>query len=110
MDPAGVVVEGQVRLRGAGHGAAGGRRAVFTLPVSGLYSEPLPPEAQVDLGIDEAAAKQLGSAPAEVYDLDEKKSKAMSQNESNRDWFAPPSGQPCPVGGHRSAPCCSGAR
>ncbi|MGR6912692.1 hypothetical protein ACU635_00360 [[Actinomadura] parvosata] len=49
-----------------------GAQAVFPLPVAGLYSEPLPPEAQVDLGIDEATAKQLGSAPAEVFDLDEK--------------------------------------
>ncbi|MEV0622924.1 hypothetical protein AB0I81_57070 [Nonomuraea sp. NPDC050404] len=48
-------------------------QAVFTLPVAALYSEPLPPEAQIDLGIDEAGAKQLSSAPAEVYDMDKKK-------------------------------------
>ncbi|NUO99453.1 MAG: hypothetical protein HOV96_31665 [Nonomuraea sp.] len=50
-----------------------GARAVFGLPVAGLYSEPLPPEAQVDLGIDDKTAKQLSSAPAEVLNLDEKK-------------------------------------
>ncbi|WP_327585876.1 hypothetical protein OHA25_01745 [Nonomuraea sp. NBC_00507] len=50
-----------------------GAQAVFQLPVSGLYSEPLPPEAQIDLGIDDATAKQLTTAPAAVFDLDEKK-------------------------------------
>ncbi|MFG1709115.1 hypothetical protein ACFLIM_38585 [Nonomuraea sp. M3C6] len=50
-----------------------GAQAVFQLPVGGLYSEPLPPEAQIDLGIDDATAKQLSSAPAELIDLDEKK-------------------------------------
>ncbi|MFB4283384.1 MULTISPECIES: hypothetical protein [unclassified Nonomuraea] len=50
-----------------------GAQAVFELPVAALYSEPLPPEAQIDLGIDEAAAKQLTSSPAEVFDMDEKK-------------------------------------
>ncbi|WP_336208525.1 hypothetical protein [Nonomuraea sp. LPB2021202275-12-8] len=50
-----------------------GAQAVFQLPVSGLYSEPLPPEAQIDLGIDEAAGKQLASTPADVVDLAEEK-------------------------------------
>ncbi|MGN9787073.1 hypothetical protein ACTMTF_37015 [Nonomuraea sp. ZG12] len=50
-----------------------GAQAVFQLPTGGFYVEPLPPEAQVDLGIDEAAAKKLSSAPADVVDLDEKK-------------------------------------
>ncbi|MGP3964363.1 hypothetical protein ACTWPT_51220 [Nonomuraea sp. 3N208] len=50
-----------------------GAQAVFKLPISGIYSEPLPPEAQIDLGIDDATAKQLTTAPAAVFDLDEKK-------------------------------------
>lgn len=50
-----------------------GAQAVFALPSGDLYVEPLPPEAQVDLGIDEAVAKRLSSAPADVVDLDEKK-------------------------------------
>jgi hypothetical protein len=50
-----------------------GAQAVFGLPVAALYSEPLPPEAQVDLGIDDSTAKQLSSAPAEVFNMDEKK-------------------------------------
>ena len=50
-----------------------GAQAVFQLPIAALYSEPMPPEAQIDLGIDDAAAKQLSSAPAEVFDMDEKK-------------------------------------
>jgi hypothetical protein len=54
-------------------GALLGAQAVFKLPTGGLYAEPLPPEAQVDLGIDTAIAKQLSSAPADVVDLDEKK-------------------------------------
>ncbi|WP_049569042.1 hypothetical protein [Nonomuraea sp. SBT364] len=53
--------------------ALAGAQAVFHLPLGGLYVEPMPPEAQIDLGIDEAAAKQLGSAPADVVDLGEKK-------------------------------------
>ncbi|MER6951755.1 hypothetical protein ABT294_47840 [Nonomuraea sp. NPDC000554] len=50
-----------------------GAQAVFQLPINGLYSEPLPPEAQIDLGIDDAAAKQLDSAPQDVFDMGEKK-------------------------------------
>jgi hypothetical protein len=53
--------------------ALAGAQAVFQLPTGGLYVEPMPPEAQIDLGIDEAAAKRLGSAPADVVDLGEKK-------------------------------------
>lgn len=49
-----------------------GAQAVFGLPVAGLYTEPLPPEAQIDLGIDDAAARRLSSAPAEIFDLNEK--------------------------------------
>jgi hypothetical protein len=50
-----------------------GAQAVFQLPNSALYSEPLIPEAQIDLGIDDATAKQLSTAPSELIDLDEKK-------------------------------------
>ncbi|WP_219462179.1 hypothetical protein [Nonomuraea rhizosphaerae] len=53
--------------------ALAGAKAIFQLPAGGFYPEPLQPEAQVDLGIDEAAAKQLASAPAEVFDMSQKK-------------------------------------
>jgi hypothetical protein len=49
-----------------------GARIVVKAPTSALYSEPLMPEAEVDLGIDEALAKQLGSAPKDVYSLEAK--------------------------------------
>ncbi|MFI6501996.1 hypothetical protein [Nonomuraea typhae] len=45
-----------------------GARVVFRLPTSALV-EPFKPEVEVDLGIDEAAAKQLSSAPQDVYSL-----------------------------------------
>ncbi|MEU4572126.1 hypothetical protein ACBI99_14070 [Nonomuraea sp. ATR24] len=50
-----------------------GAQVVFRLPIAGLYVEPMPPEAQIDLGIDAATAKKLSSAPADVVDLGEKK-------------------------------------
>lgn len=53
--------------------ALAGAKAVIAPQGSALYGEPLMPEAQVDLGIDDASAKRLASAPAEVYALGEKK-------------------------------------
>jgi hypothetical protein len=53
--------------------ALAGAKVVFLLPGGGLYPEPLQPEAQVDLGIDQAAAKQLVSAPADLFDMGQKK-------------------------------------
>ncbi|MFI6602813.1 hypothetical protein ACIBHX_41735 [Nonomuraea sp. NPDC050536] len=53
--------------------ALAGAKAVIGAQGSALYGEPLMPEAQVELGIDDATAKRLASAPAEVYALGEKK-------------------------------------
>ncbi|WP_214325329.1 hypothetical protein [Nonomuraea sediminis] len=53
--------------------ALAGAKAVISPQGSALYGEPLMPEAQVDLGIDDATAKRLASAPAEVYTPGEKK-------------------------------------
>ncbi|WP_157254762.1 hypothetical protein [Nonomuraea typhae] len=50
-----------------------GAKATFIAPTSAFYGEPLLPEAEIDLGIDEAAAKQLAAAPQDVYTLGEKK-------------------------------------
>lgn len=45
-----------------------GAHIVFRLPDTALV-EPFEPEVEVDLGIDEAAAKQLSSAPQDVHSL-----------------------------------------
>ncbi|MFI6293526.1 hypothetical protein ACIBEJ_18185 [Nonomuraea sp. NPDC050790] len=50
-----------------------GAKASFVAPTNAFYGEPMLPAAEVDLGIDEAAAKQLGSAPQDVYTVTEKK-------------------------------------
>ncbi|MFI9556211.1 hypothetical protein [Nonomuraea endophytica] len=53
--------------------ALAGAKASFVAPTNAFYSEPMLPAAEVDLGIDEAAAKQLAAAPQDVYTLGEKK-------------------------------------
>ncbi|WP_084964121.1 hypothetical protein [Thermoactinospora rubra] len=50
-----------------------GARAVFPAPTSALYGDPVIPEAEIDLGIDDAQAKQLVSAPKDVYPLGDKR-------------------------------------
>ncbi|NUT44480.1 MAG: hypothetical protein HOV86_31235 [Thermoactinospora sp.] len=49
-----------------------GSSIIVQAPTSALYAEPLIPEVEVDLGIDEALAKQLGSAPKDLYSLEAK--------------------------------------
>ncbi|WP_327087845.1 hypothetical protein OIE66_36850 [Nonomuraea sp. NBC_01738] len=46
-----------------------GARIVLRLPGGGSFVEPYSPEAEIDLGIDEAKAKQLSSSPQDVYSL-----------------------------------------
>jgi hypothetical protein len=47
-------------------------RVVFSLPGSALPVEPYAPEAEIDLGLDEQAARRLAAAPQDVYSLVEK--------------------------------------
>ncbi|MFE3454831.1 hypothetical protein ACFXJ8_38505 [Nonomuraea sp. NPDC059194] len=46
-----------------------GARAVFSLPIY----EPHPPEVEIDLGLDDAAAQRLFTAPEDVYQLGDKR-------------------------------------
>ncbi|MGV9301879.1 MULTISPECIES: hypothetical protein [unclassified Nonomuraea] len=50
-----------------------GARVVFSIPDGGLYGEPHLPEAEVDLGLDDAAAQRLFTAPKDVYPLGDKR-------------------------------------
>ncbi|WP_431899370.1 hypothetical protein [Nonomuraea sp. bgisy101] len=50
-----------------------GARAVFSIPTSILYGEPYMPEVEVDLGLDDAAAQRLFTAPKDVYQLGDKR-------------------------------------
>ncbi|GAA2365114.1 hypothetical protein GCM10010404_19400 [Nonomuraea africana] len=50
-----------------------GARAVFSIPTNMLYGEPLPPEVEVDLGLDDTEARRLFTAPEDVYQLGDKR-------------------------------------
>lgn len=50
-----------------------GARAVFSIPTSIFYGEPYMPEVEVDLGLDDAAAQRLFTAPEDVYQLGDKR-------------------------------------
>ncbi|MEV0581407.1 hypothetical protein [Nonomuraea sp. NPDC050310] len=50
-----------------------GSKVIVSAPNSAIYSEPLTPEAELDLGLDEEKAKQLTAAPKDVYPLAEKR-------------------------------------
>ncbi|MBB6350238.1 hypothetical protein ACWGH8_36390 [Nonomuraea muscovyensis] len=47
-------------------------KVVFALPGSAIPVEPYAPEAEIDLGLDEQAARKLAAAPQDVYSLVEK--------------------------------------
>ncbi|GAA2689852.1 hypothetical protein [Nonomuraea recticatena] len=50
-----------------------GARAVFSIPTNMFYGEPHLPEVEVDLGLDDAAAQRLFTAPEDVYRLGDKR-------------------------------------
>ncbi|WP_101785742.1 hypothetical protein [Nonomuraea indica] len=47
-------------------------KVVFALPGSAMPVEPYAPEAEIDLGLDEQAARRLAASPQDVYSLVEK--------------------------------------
>ncbi|GAA3127000.1 hypothetical protein [Nonomuraea salmonea] len=53
-------------------GALPGARVVFKLPPQAGAQEPYRPEVEIDLGLDEAAARKLADSPQDVYSIVEK--------------------------------------
>ncbi|MEV4802920.1 hypothetical protein AB0K18_23170 [Nonomuraea sp. NPDC049421] len=50
-------------------GALPGARVVFKLPPQAGAQEPYRPEVEIDLGLDEAAARKLADSPQDVYSI-----------------------------------------